>query len=164
MPLIEVPLQSWHDIPVLKRSKKFAKRSDEALALSYLSKLIEARRQELSIELYDALEEGLGEEVKSVAYAPVDDINRTKILDIVNELVPDDEDFSVTGAVMTRKAAGKSSKFDKKKLMQMPIPCSNPKCKAENHVTVDIIEACTTTTERRAGVSIKLAGEENGDE
>jgi hypothetical protein len=136
MPTIEVPLQSWTEIAALRKSKKFKSLADEALKLTEQEKYIKARRSELSLELYDILEANLDEQTKSIEYQ---------------------------GAVLTRKAGGQSSRFDKKKLMQMPIPCANPKCKTENHVTVDVIEACTTTSDRRPGVSIKLPGEKDDE-
>jgi hypothetical protein len=138
MPTIEVPLQSWTDIPALRKSKKFTKLADRAIELARQEKVLKAARQELSLELFDILDEVLDDQTKSIAYE---------------------------GATLTKRAGGQTSKFDKKKLMTMPIPCSNPKCKTDNHVTVDIIEACTKKSDRRPGVSIKLPGEEeNGDE
>lgn len=132
MPMIEVPLPSWTEIAGLRKSKKFKKLADEAVELKRQEKALSARRAEIGLELYDILEEELDDTMKSVSYE---------------------------GATITRKAGGKSSRFDKKKLMAMPIPCANPKCKTDNHVTVDIIEACTKYGDRRPGVSIKLPGE-----
>lgn len=133
MPMIEVPLKPWTEYAELRKSKKFKALADEAVKLAAQEKVLKARRTELSLELYDLLDAALSDDEKSIEYA---------------------------GAVMTKRVGGQSSRFDKKKLMTTPIPCSNPKCKTVNHVTVDLIEACTKYGERRPGVSIKLAGEE----
>lgn len=137
MPMVEVPLQKWSDIPALRKSKKFRQLANEALELKREQKQLEARRSELSLDLFEILDEALPTGVKSIDYE---------------------------GAMLTKRASGKWSRFDKKKLMETPIPCSNPKCKADNHVTADIVEACTKTGESRPGVSVKLPGEENGDD
>lgn len=135
MPMIEVPLKSWTDYATLRRSKKFQKLADEALKLAKAEKVLKARRAELSADLYDILDGALDDGMKTVTY---------------------------NGATLTKRAGGEGNRFDKKKLMQEPIECNE--CGAENHVTVDVIEKCTTKTERRPSVSVKLAGEESGDE
>lgn len=160
MPLIEVPTPSWSTLPTLKRSKKFKRLADEALALTWLAKFVEARRKELSIELYDVTAGALPEGIKTLTYDDAE-IDRDRLMEILDALVPEDSVFDVIhAATMTAKAGGPSSRFNPKKLLATPIPCSNPKCKTENFVTVDVIEACTKHGERRAGVTIKLAGEE----
>jgi hypothetical protein len=133
MPLIEVPIKPWTEYSALRKSAKFKRLADEAVKLTAQVKVLEGRRKELSLELYDLLDEALQDGEKTIEFA---------------------------GATLTKRAGGEPSRFDKKKLMQVPIKCSNPKCKTENHVTVDIIEACTTHGERRPGVSIKLADDE----
>ena len=157
MPLVEVPTPSWTDIPTLKRSKRFKRLGDEALALAWFAKLIKARREELSQELYDTVEGQLPEGMKSLQYDGAE-IDRDRLMEIVDALVPDDEDFEIVHAgTMTAKAGGPSSRFDKKKLCATPVEC--PGCGADVFVTTDVIEACTKHGERRAGVSIKLVGE-----
>lgn len=159
MPLVKVPSPLWSEITGLKNSKKFKRFADEATALTWLSKLVKARREELSIELYDMIGSRLPDGVKSLEFNDAE-IDRDRLMEIVEALVPDTDDFDIIhAATMTAKASGASSRFDKKKLLATPIKCSNPKCKTENFVTTDVVEACTSHGERRAGVSITLAGE-----
>lgn len=157
MPVVEIPVPSWSDVPTLRKSKKFKRLADEALALTWLMKLVAARRSELSLELYDTLDGQIPHGLKSLEFNDAE-IDREKLMEIVDKLIPDDDEFEIIHAgTMTAKAGGPSSKFNKKKLVSTPIPCLG--CGVENFVTTDIIEACTTHGERRAGVSIKLAGE-----
>ena len=138
MPTIEVPLQSWKEISNLRKSKKFAKLASEAATLARQEKFIRARRQELSLELYDILNESLDSEVKSIEYE---------------------------GVRLTKIDGGETSRFNKKKLMTIPIPCANPKCKAVNHVTSDVIDECTDRGTRRPSVSVTPIDDgEDGEE
>lgn len=161
MPIVEVPLQSWKEVAGLRKSKKFRRLGDEALALSKLAKIIKARREELSLELYDPLEETLPDQIKTVRYDGAK-IDRQMLIDIVRQLLP--ENLFIASGTMTKKVGGETKKLNQKQLMATPIPCSNPKCKADNYVTADIIELCTKKGTSRAGVSIKLDDGDSDEE
>lgn len=157
MPTIQVPLQSWTTIPELRKSRKFKRLADEGVALTIVGKLLKARRSEISLEMYDQLDETLDEQTRSIEFDGLT-MSKADVLKLIDKLLP--EDVDVASAMLTRKAGGPNYRFDQKLLMQTPIPCSNPRCKTVNHVTVDIIEACKKRGEdRRPSVSIKLAGD-----
>ena len=159
MPMIKVPIPTWTQYPTLKKSARFKRLADEAAALARVEKIIKARRSELSMELYERLADALPDEIKTIEVVPRE-MGHDDIVKILGELIPDD--VEIGKASLTKRAAGESSRFDKKRLMQEPIECNE--CGAENHVTVDVIERCTVKGERSAGVSIKFTDEGESDE
>lgn len=151
MPTIEVPLKPYTAYPSLKSSKKFKRLADEATRLAKQAKFIEARRSELSLELYELLDDALDEQTKSIAY-PVA---------CMNEDCPQAREGDHThDATFTKKRGGPNVRFSKELAFEYPIACANPKCKTVNHFTAEAYKACQKRgDDRRDGVSIKLPGD-----
>jgi hypothetical protein len=165
MPTIQVPLKSWTEIQALKKSKRFKKLSDEALALAVVEKIVKARRSEISLELYDFLEDTIPDGAKSIDYDHAE-LNIDGLLAAVTTLIENavDEDAVIERAMLTAKAGGPSKSLDKALLFSYPIPCANPKCKTVNHFPADAYAECQKSGEdRRPGVSVKLPGEKGND-
>ena len=137
MPTIQVPLLDWSDYtPLAKNSKQFKRLADQLVTLSEQAKIIEQQQGEIRQQLYPLLKP-LGD-IKSVRYGEVR---------------------------LERQDEGETTRFDKGKLMQQPIPCANPKCKTVNHVTPDVMERCMSYGKRKATVKVvPLKNKDGNDE
>lgn len=142
MPTVNVPLTLWSDIPALKRSKAWQRLAKEEAQLSAEAKRIKARRDELKLELYDELKDRLPEDVKSVRYD-------------YTYVDPETEEEVTLPLQFTAVGAGKSRSFKVERLLTVPIVCSNPKCRTENHITADEIEECYEESPRKPTVRVE---------
>lgn len=151
MPMINVPLTPWTDIPKLKRSKLWARLAAEEASLRKQEERIKIRRAELKLELYDVMSSALPEGVKSVEY----DYTFTD---------PETGETATEPLQFTKLDGSTTTSFKKEKLLEIPIPCTNPKCKAVMSIDADMIESCVEHGVSKPTVRVeKIKAKKNGN-